>query len=162
MRDMPLIGAGVVPQTSLDKSRKAATDVCQDAWITQFQDVGYGSRGFFNLTDEKLRPLLPKYTKGGSWLPRVEIPALASRLTRCILNHGPVGEYYRRFNIDESHSCPCGVALQTRAHVLFRCPNRRKFRAVKQIKALGDLVDFLEANPWAFAFRTAAPAAGIG
>ncbi|KAK1219306.1 hypothetical protein PQX77_017977 [Marasmius sp. AFHP31] len=49
VRGLPLIGAGSAPQTSLDYLCKKATDTCQDAWVTHFQEAKY-----------KGKPLQPK------------------------------------------------------------------------------------------------------
>ncbi|KAK1215566.1 hypothetical protein PQX77_021829 [Marasmius sp. AFHP31] len=123
VRGLPLIGAGSAPQTSLDYLCKKATDACQDAWVTRFQEAKYKGGQFLELNDLKGKPLQPKYTSGGTWLPHIgRTNSLTSRVVRCITNHAPVGEYYRRFRIPESEDCRCGRALETRLHVLFRCP----------------------------------------
>jgi hypothetical protein len=45
-----------------------------------------------------------------------------SRLMQAQIGHTHIGEYYRDFNIPEDISCPCGVAIQTRIHILSECP----------------------------------------
>ncbi|KAK1218760.1 hypothetical protein PQX77_018535, partial [Marasmius sp. AFHP31] len=64
VRGLPPVGAGSAPQTSLDYLRKKATDACQDAWVTRFQEVKYRGRQFLELNDLKGKPLQPKYTSG--------------------------------------------------------------------------------------------------
>ncbi|KAK1235451.1 hypothetical protein PQX77_001323 [Marasmius sp. AFHP31] len=65
VRGLPLVGVGGAPQTSLDYLRKRATDVCQDAWVTRFQDAKYKGGQFLELNNLKGKPLQPKYTGGG-------------------------------------------------------------------------------------------------
>ncbi|KAK1223716.1 hypothetical protein PQX77_013404 [Marasmius sp. AFHP31] len=106
VRGLPLIGAGSTPQTSLDYLRKKATDACQDAWVTRFQEAKYKGGQFLELNDLKGKPLQPKYTSGGTWLPHIgRTNSLTSRAIRCNTNHAPVGEYYFRFHIPESEDC---------------------------------------------------------
>lgn len=45
-----------------------------------------------------------------------------SRVTQCRTGHAHIGEYYARFVPTEDRACPCGVASQTREHVLRQCP----------------------------------------
>ncbi|KAK1219569.1 hypothetical protein PQX77_017702 [Marasmius sp. AFHP31] len=145
VRGLPPIGTGSAPQTSLDYLRKKATDACQDVWVTRFQEAKYKGGQFLELNDLKGKPLQPKYTGGGTWLPHIGCTnSLTLRVIRRITNHAPVGEYYCRFHIPESEDCRCGRALETCLHVLFCCP-----QAVHTgpIRYLGDLVNFLDANP---------------
>ncbi|KAK1225773.1 hypothetical protein PQX77_011275 [Marasmius sp. AFHP31] len=151
---------GSAPQTSLDYLRQKATDACQDAWVMHFQEAKYKGGQFLELSDLKGKPLWPKYTSGGTWLPYIgRTYSLTSRVVRCITNHAPVGEYYHRFHILESKGCRCGRALETHLHVLFRCPRAMH---TGPIRYLGDLVNFLDANPGAFAMRNQLPRAGVG
>ncbi|KAK1234705.1 hypothetical protein PQX77_002086 [Marasmius sp. AFHP31] len=160
VRGLPPVGAGRAPQTSLDYLRKKATDACQDAWVTRFQEAKYKGGQFLELNNLKGKPLQPKYTNGGTWLPHIgRTNSLTSRVIRCITNHAPVGEYYCRFHIPESEDCRCERALETRLHVLFRCPQATR---TGPIRYLGDLVDFLDANPGTFAMRNQLPRAGVG
>ncbi|KAK1219358.1 hypothetical protein PQX77_017933 [Marasmius sp. AFHP31] len=71
VRGLPPVGAGNAPQTSLDYLRKKATDACQDAWVTRFQEAKYKGGQFLELDDLKGKPLQPKYTSGGTWLPHI-------------------------------------------------------------------------------------------
>ncbi|KAK1219310.1 hypothetical protein PQX77_017981 [Marasmius sp. AFHP31] len=152
--------AKCAPQTSLDYLRKKATNACQDAWVMCCQEAKYKGRQFLELNDLKGKPLQPKYTSGGTWLPNIgRTNSLTSRVIRCITNHAPVGEYYRRFHIPESEDCRCGQALETRLHVLFRCPQAARSGPIRY---LGDLVNFLDANPGVSAMRNQLPRAGVG
>ncbi|KAK1234618.1 hypothetical protein PQX77_002173 [Marasmius sp. AFHP31] len=100
--------AKCAPQTSLDYLCKKATDACQDAWVTRFQEAKYKGGQFLELNDLKGKPLQPKYTSGGTWLLYIgRTNSLTSRVIRCITNHAPVGEYYCRFHISESEDCRC-------------------------------------------------------
>ncbi|KAK1216753.1 hypothetical protein PQX77_020611 [Marasmius sp. AFHP31] len=148
------------PQTSLDYLRKKATDACQDAWVTRFWGAKYKGGQFLELNNLKGKSLQPKYTCGGTWFPHIgRTNSRTSRVIRCITNHAPVGEYYCRFHILESEDCKCGRALETCLHVLFRCPHATR---TGPIRYLGDLVNFLDANPGAFAMRNQLPRAGMG
>ncbi|KAK1215529.1 hypothetical protein PQX77_021860 [Marasmius sp. AFHP31] len=156
---LPPIGAGSAPQTSLDYLCKKATDACLDTWVTRFQEAKYKGGQFLELKDLKGKPLQPKYTSGGTWLPHIgRTNSLTSRVIRCITNHAPVGKYYRRFHIPESEDCRCRHALETRLHVLFRCPQATR---AGPIRYLGDLVNFLDAKPRVFAMRNQLPRAGV-
>lgn len=46
---------------------------------------------------------------------------LFGRLVQTRTGHGAFGEYYRRFHIEETQSCPCGETLQTREHIITEC-----------------------------------------
>ena len=46
-----------------------------------------------------------------------------SRMARALTNHAPTGEYRTRFYPDLDPYCPaCPQRIQTRTHILFRCP----------------------------------------
>lgn len=47
---------------------------------------------------------------------------LTACLTRAILNYAPIGEYRRRFFPHENQQCPSCHVLQTRRHILSKCP----------------------------------------
>jgi ribonuclease HI len=52
------------------------------------------------------------------------------RLMQARLGHAHIGEYYKKFNIPEEHSCPCGEPIQTREHVLTECPIHDEHRHI--------------------------------
>jgi hypothetical protein len=162
VHDMPPIGSGPHPATSLTSVRYSAARSCRDAWTSEFQTVTYRGGQFMMLRKGLMakNPTQPSYAKGGSWLPLVpDSLSLAARLCRCILGHAPMGEYYSRFNIPEYTSCRCGAWLQTRSHILSQCAHyERGFLGSPEY--LGELIDFLRANPSAFAFNN--PPEGIG
>jgi hypothetical protein len=70
---------------------------------------------------------------------------LFGRLTQVRTGHAFTGEYYRRMNIrEESESCPCGAALQTREHILLECPRYTRHRGkVLEQCPNGDLKELL-------------------
>ena len=116
-------------------------------------DKYMGSR-FLRLKDEQGRPLHPASKKGGPWLFRFgEDPSLMSRATRAITGHAPIGEYYARFNIPESHRCACGC-FGSRDHILNSC---RVYRHKRHPASPEVLVDFLNANSLAFGFQGRPP-----
>lgn len=69
---------------------------------------------------------------------------------RCILAHAPIGEYYLRFNIEESDLCRCGE-YQTRNHLIIAC-RRCMYPIGGRIRYLSNLLTYLEENPWVFSF----------
>ncbi|KAJ2911570.1 hypothetical protein MD484_g8847, partial [Candolleomyces efflorescens] len=151
-RSLPPVSSGRRPATSLDSLRKQATDSAQDAWITRFQDKSYRGHHFLPLVDTKGKPITPTYTKGGAWLSQVaEDPKDCARMCRAILDHAPIGDYYRRFNIDESHACSCGAERQTREHIFTQCP--RLNTNSRSPKLLKELLGFLHKNPLVFGFK---------
>lgn len=68
------------PETLLDKIHHDVTRLCQDAWISRFQDKKYYGHQFSMLKDLKGRPLQPKYANGRSWLPSTDECQHQSRL----------------------------------------------------------------------------------
>ena len=86
--------------------------------------------------------------------------SLVLRMTRAILGHAPIGEYYSRFLPDEDPACPCGeAALETRDHILNHCRRRGEDYFHGPARTLPALIRFLERFPWAFSFR---PKDGVG
>jgi len=142
------VGARV--RTSVDAVRETADTSALAAWSELATQPGYIGRNFFQLERLDGKPLRPTTVKGGPWLASVgDDVALTARLTRCLTGHAPIGEYYSRFNIDESPRCDCGVPLQTRTHLICACPLHKR----KPLPGrLHGLVGFLKANPSAFAF----------
>jgi hypothetical protein len=57
---------------------------------------------------------------------------VGARTTQVLLGHGWFGEYYKRFNLNNDHTCSCGAETQTREHLLCDCPlfdaHRRPWR----------------------------------
>jgi ribonuclease HI len=51
-----------------------------------------------------------------------------THMIQTLTSHGWYGGYYQRFNINDTHSCPCGEDLQTRPHILEDCPLHDKHR----------------------------------
>ena len=81
-------------------------------------------------------------------------------MTRAILGHAPIGEYYSRFLPDEDPACPYGeAALETRDHILNHCRRRGVDYFYGPARTLPALIRFLERFPWAFSFR---PKDGVG
>jgi hypothetical protein len=84
---------------------------------------------------------------------------MMSRITRCITNHVPTGEYRQRFFPDKPTHCnTCGTTfLLSRSHILTRCPNYmpaapsiKDWQSAKHNDAL--LFKFLTDNPVSFSF----------
>ena len=104
--------------------RKHIADSALDAWTTLARDPDYLGHQFLAFSDPKGKPMRPTYANGGTWLRHVnEDNVLCARVCRGILNHAPIGEYYRRFNIPghDTHECECGCPTQTRRHIFTHC-----------------------------------------
>jgi len=89
--------------------RRALRDRWHNAWE---QDT---NRADFSIAN-KLAPAInpPKRFKE---LDR----KLFSRVLQCRTGHAHIGSYYDYFAIDEPRSCICGIAFQTREHILTSC-----------------------------------------
>ena len=152
-------GVGVNPHRSFDFVRQRVTKTALDRWGAIFTvSSTYRGKNFLPLKSLKDEPLIPSYANGGTWLPVAgKKTALTARMTRCILAHAPIGEYYTRFNIDEPTECRCGE-YQTRDHLLTTC-NSCVYPIAGRIRYIGNLLSYLDENPWAFSFadRRAAP-----
>jgi hypothetical protein len=164
-RSLPPVPAGVRPATSLDYVRKGVTDSALDAWTTMSKDREYLGSQFLTLRDPKGKPVRPSYANGGTWLRYVnDDNALCARFTRVVLNHAPIGEYYRRFNIHghDTHECECGCPMQTRHHIFTQCGVLDT--QDRDPRFILELVGFLVDNPIAFAFgfQYAPPREGDG
>ncbi|KJA25422.1 hypothetical protein HYPSUDRAFT_199940, partial [Hypholoma sublateritium FD-334 SS-4] len=123
-------------------------------------DLGFTPQ-FLQLLDLDDNLIKPSYLKGRSWIPAAKAStSLVSRMTRAILGHAPIGEYYSRFLPDEDPACPCGeAALETRDHILNHCRRRGVDYYYRPARTLPALIHFLERFPWAFSFR---PKDGVG
>ncbi len=143
---------GVRPALTYDSVRSWATDEVNETWRHAFfRDPSYAGRQFLNMRDTKGNTLKPSSLSGGTWLSAVkrEPPALVARMTRAVLGHAPIGEYFARFNIDEPHGCSCDPAvLQTRDHLLYQCPRRQDWVPHDRRWLLPTLVKYLKAHPW--------------
>ena len=65
-----------------------------------FEDPSYRSCNFLHLECLNGDTLKPTYINGGVWLsPMGGNLSVAMRMFRCILNHAPIGSYYKRSNI---------------------------------------------------------------
>ncbi|RXW18106.1 hypothetical protein EST38_g7745 [Candolleomyces aberdarensis] len=158
-RSLPPIPAGRRPATSPDSVHKHITQTALDSWATRYQDNEYRGSQFLVMHKTKGNIIAPMYANGGSWLKLVgEDTRLCTRMCRAILNHAPIGEYYRRFNIQEDYSCTHGAERQTREHIFTRCPDLNTRRRTP--KLLNELLGFLQQNPTAFGFCSAPE--GIG
>ncbi|TFK16361.1 hypothetical protein FA15DRAFT_607482, partial [Coprinopsis marcescibilis] len=160
VRDTPAV-LGRHLETSLDSVRQAVAKSCGDSWISEFQHTSYRGKHFLQMRDMRDWPLKPCVLKGGTWLSVTATESLATkaRMSQCILGHAPLGEYRARFNIDGEIQCRCGTFIETRAHLFGRCSFTQHSKTDSP-RCLGELMDFLWANPRTFAFE--APSEGIG
>ncbi len=157
LRTLPRI-PGTRPVMSLDSVRSWATEEVNATWRHLFfRDPTYRGQQFLQLLDTKGNLIKPSYLAGGSWLSQVkrtDPPSLTARMTRAILGHAPIGEYFRRFNIDESHGCSCdGAPLQTRDHVLYQCPRRDDDAASGRRVALANAAQISEGSSMGLRIR---------
>ncbi len=110
LRTLPRV-PGVRPALTYDSVRSWATDeVTRPGERTFFRDPSYAGRqvpqyeGHQRQHSKGRRPSLG--VRG--YLPSNESPRLSwARMTRAVLGHAPIGEYFARFNIDEPHGCSC-------------------------------------------------------
>ncbi len=115
----------------------------------------YRGQQFLQLVDTKGNLIKPSYLASGSWLSQVkrtDPPSLTARMTRAILGHAPIGEYFRRFNIDEPHGCSCDrrAFADARSCFVSMSPQGPR-RSLGARVLLPTLLKFLRAHPWAFA-----------
>jgi len=145
--------SGRLMATSLNSLRKKATATCLDSWSTMFQNEKYRGHNFLLLQNLDGGIVQPTYAKGRSWLGEVGGRLLvATRMCQSILGHAPIGSYFQRFNIDESHQCECGIPLQTRDHIFAVCTKHKLLHGDRRVpKYIGELWYFLDMNPKAFA-----------
>ncbi|KAF5377289.1 hypothetical protein D9615_006460 [Tricholomella constricta] len=145
-------------RTSLDYARKRTVEQMLKEWTRLFQQPEYSGRLFLR-TKRKGKPIAPSHLDGSPWLKVMgKSNAHTARMSRSILNHAPIGEYRRRFNLSEEVNCSCrNGGLETRAHMLDQCPRyTRKRRAPARLEHKNYL-EFLEVNPRTFAFPSENP-----
>jgi len=121
-----------------------------------FQNEKYQGHNFLLLQNLDGGIVQPTYAKGGAWLGEVSgCLSVFTCMCQSILGHAPIGSYFQRFNIDESHRCECGVPLQTRDHIFVACRKHKLLHGDHRVpKYIGELWYFLDTNPKAFAQRT--------
>ena len=86
--------------------------------------------------------------------------ALLSQFTRSVTNHAPIGEYRLHFFLQEPTTCPCGVPIQSREHILCECPRYcSHFSSIASFYVgcnnFKTLVKFLTDNETSFTFEDA-------
>jgi len=145
--------------TSLDSLRKKVTATCLDSWSTMFQNEKYQGHNFLLLQNLDGGIVQLTYAKRRAWLGEVSGRlSVFTHMCRSILRHAPIGSYFQRFNIDESHWCECGIPLQTRDHIFVACRKHKLLHGDRRVpKYIGELWYFLDTNPKAFAQRTPGP-----
>lgn len=90
---------------------KAQSD-WQDSWTHRLPQA----RGAYITTLPKVK--VPQAMKEVFEAPRSE----SARAIQVMLGHGFFGEFYARHVPSERTDCPCGEEMQTREHILLRCP----------------------------------------
>ena len=143
---------------TLDFARKQTVSRMLDEWSRLFRQTGYHGRQFLLLTrNGKL--IQPNHIKGGPWLKDMgQSNAHTARMTRALLNHAPTGEYRARFHPSEETGCKCNpFILESRRHILYRCPKHIRHREPAEAGTLKSFLGFLERNPTSFAFPSAEP-----
>ncbi|TFK16432.1 hypothetical protein FA15DRAFT_711823 [Coprinopsis marcescibilis] len=160
VHDTPAV-SGRRLETFLDSVCQAVAKSCVDSWISEFQHTSYWGKHFLQMGDMRDQPLKPSVLKGGTWLSFTATESLATmaRMARCILGHAPLGKYHTWFNINGEIQCRCGTFIETRAHLFGRWAFTMHGKTDSP-RRLGELMDFLWANPRMFAFE--APSEGIG
>jgi ribonuclease HI len=67
------------------------------------------------------RPPSRRITKSTSYFMYAD-RRWGARMVQTLTGHRWYGGYYQRFNINDTHACPCGEDLQSREHILEDCP----------------------------------------
>ena len=158
----PQVAYGLRPFTSIACLRKEAVDDVLESWRQLYSTSSYKGRSNMDLASgvDPSIPGKPTYLSGGPWLPHVSgSNSLCARAVRAVTGHAPIGLYRVRFFPNESVGCSCGAALEGRYHIFVRCPNHKR-ELDRPPQTICELIDFLNANPGAFAFRP--DDAGIG
>src|SRR5262249_33673241 len=123
--------------------------------LQQFGSPMYRGHGFLRLKDNAGKFMVPSYLSGGTWLKHLDNPRICARVVRGLLNHAPIGSYRIRFNLEGSHDCDCGRAVESREHILNRCPTytARNWELGRPPEFFDDFVDFCREEETAFSFR---------
>jgi ribonuclease HI len=85
-------------------------------------------------TREKLHLFRPAATHPPSLRPSLMFRSLSNkkevfgRMTQMMTGHGYIGEYYKRFHIDDDTQCNTDKCLQTRQHIIAECSKFRQHR----------------------------------
>ncbi|PPR07520.1 hypothetical protein CVT26_013543, partial [Gymnopilus dilepis] len=139
------------------------------AWTNQFESPSYREHNFLVLGTLDAGELIPTTVKGGPWMQSAKEAvdqggnsiysnALFARMCHAILDHAPIGSYYKWFNFtDEPRSCSCGAPLESRDHIIKHC---MLYEEPRVIHRLDQLISFLKWNPTAFAFKNALTGVG--
>jgi len=87
-----------------------------------FQAFDAKGKQFLELLDNNLYFMKPSYSKGGLWLKIFNHSNLLYvRVSKAIVNHTFIGEYYLRFLLQEEFKCLCGQYLiEMRQHILYK------------------------------------------
>ncbi len=109
LRTLPRV-PGVRPALTYDSVRSWATDEVNETWRrTFFRDPSYAGKQFLNMRGHQRQHSKAVVLLWGYVVVchQTGASALVARMTRAILGHAPIGEYFARFNIDEPHGCSC-------------------------------------------------------
>jgi hypothetical protein len=97
--------------------QKHITDSALNSWMTMFQAKKYPGHHFLSMVEMKGTIIVPTYANGSLWLKFVgKGIKLCTYMCRAILDHTPINDYYRQFNILEAYLCLCGAARQSHKH----------------------------------------------
>jgi hypothetical protein len=108
------------------------------------------------------RLLWPTHVNGGAWLKHFGSLSTTMQAVRAITAHAPIREYRLSFFPAEPHSCRhCGVHLETREHILYKCPHYF-CRTDEEMRFIGYFQWFLQDNPDTFVFEDSLPPMGVG
>ena len=113
-----------------------------------FQASKFKERKFLELNDDNSSPIHPIYSKDRAWLKYFGfLNSLCAWVTRLVTNHIPISEYRLRFFSKESIACPYSdYPIETRRHILFKCPQYRKSWNPKR-ESLKD-INFARVQSW--------------
>jgi len=107
-----------------------------------FQASEYKERHFLDLNNNDVKPT---YTKGGTWLNLIGYSnTLCTGVTRAIMNHAPIGEYWLRSFPRGPFACSCReYPIKSRNHILHNCRRYNKYWDPNR-ESLKNFIAFLE------------------
>ncbi len=155
---------------TLDRVHKDKVEKALDEWQQLFSKPSYRGHNFLPLSN-KGKALTLTYFNLGPWMARADTsddPWHFACFCRCILDHALIGSYREHFFTQQvyNYGCSCGVAFESRHHLLSRCVRFRHTVGTHPYGVMPNQVaevsNFLKENQMAFAFRSPLPNLGIG
>lgn len=135
-------------------------------WKARYRSPNYVGHSWLALKRKK-KPIQPSIGPSTRRFIMREMaendPFMMARITRCLTNHAPTGEYRRRFFPDQPTHCPhcADHVYHTRSYILASCGKYASpFTSTQMIysyKNSARLKTLLKKNPTAFTFEDVPP-----